>query len=273
MQKAPLGDMLSISISEAELKPLLTVHKRISLSVVNSTELCVVSGTKKLILEFKLKLDKLGYKSKPVRTSHAFHSHMMDGVMTDFGKEFRKVKTKEIQIPFISNLSGKPVDKNQISTPQYWMDHLRKTVNFSKGIGYILKTKNVILIEVGPGKSLSASVKSNQSRIRDHHVINLVRSYKDIGNDLTYLLSGLGKIWELGITPDWNAYYENESRRKVSLPTYSFEKVKYPVIVDATKMITEMISNGSDDKKQAINEWFYAPTWKFDQFTKEYSSH
>ncbi|WP_305038963.1 non-ribosomal peptide synthetase [Fulvivirga maritima] len=72
---------------------------------------------------------------------------------------------------------------------------------------------------------------------------------KDNFNDLSFLLSGLGKLWENGVEIDWDAFYDNEQRNIVSIPTYSFERVKYPVNVDAYKIISDRI----DGKEFKIN--------------------
>ncbi|GAB5525194.1 MAG: hypothetical protein Roseis2KO_30660 [Roseivirga sp.] len=262
MQQADKGDMLSVSISEEALKPLLIRHKDVSLAVVNSSELCAVAGETSAIDRFRQALEKEGIKSKPIQTSHAFHSYMMDGILDEFRLAVSQMKAGGIKIPFISNLSKEQVSLEEVSQPQYWVDHLRHTVNFSQGIATLMEEKDVVFVEVGPGKSLSTFVRSHQLREKSHQVINMVRSPKEEQDDLSHLLAGLGTIWEYGIEPNWSGIYEKETRKKLSLPTYAFDKTRYPVLADAYKMITDLMSDGMVSKRADLSSWFYQPSWK-----------
>lgn len=261
MQQAPKGDMLSVSMSRSELLPLLE-GRELSLAVVNSSELCAVSGTEVAIHAFQQKLEAKGIQSRMITTSHAFHSHMMEPILDQFKEVVSQVKMGQITIPFISNLTARPVSQQQVSNPQYWVNQLRHTVNFAEGVETLLREEQATFIEVGPGRSLSTFVRSNNKRTKSHKVINLTRPGKEVQNDQAYLLASLGKLWETGLEPDWNAFYENETRRKVNLPTYSFDKLKYPVIVDAFKMVSEMMTDNTLNKKKNLDSWFYQPVWK-----------
>ncbi|NOQ25782.1 MAG: amino acid adenylation domain-containing protein, partial [Bacteroidales bacterium] len=239
MQKVPKGKMLSISISESKLKPILRDFKDISLAAVNSSEFCVVSGTEESLMLFKSFIEKEKYPNSIIHTSHAFHSYMMDNILDEFEKEVEKVKINSPKIPFISNYTGKRITDDEISKPGYWSNHLRHTVRFAEGIELILKNKNVIFLEVGPGKVLSSLVGSNKQIGDGHKVINTVRHPKEQGNDLFHLLNGIGELWLNGLEINWGNFYQNEKRRKISLPTYSFDKIKYPVNVNAYDLLNK----------------------------------
>ena len=260
MQVMPKGSMLAISISEKEIHSYLK-NNSISLATVNSSSSCVVSGSQKAITSFKDELDQQGILSKELHTSHAFHSHMMDEMLDDFEREVKNVKMSSQRIPIVSNLTGNVVADGELGEPKYWVDHLRKTVKFSEGIEEIMKRKNVLFIEVGPGKTLGSFVGANKRKQNGHKVINLLGKYNEPTGDIFNLLSGLGKIWLNGVEPDWKVFYANEDRQRVSLPSYSFDKIEYPANVDAAKMISDMISDKSS-RRNDILEWFYTPTWK-----------
>lgn len=261
MQKMPVGDMLSISISEKDLNKYLQNHQDISLATVNSSASSVVSGSTEAIENFRKAVEESGYLCKKVQTSHAFHSHMMDEMLSDFEKEVSKIKINPQQIPFISNLTGKRALDSDLTKPKYWVDQLRKTVKFSNGIEEIMEVEKVLFVEMGPGKVLSSFVGSNKSKKSGHLVVNLLGNAKSTKNDAFYLLSGLSKLWLNGVDLNWKQFYAHEKHLRVSLPTYSFDKVSYPVNVDAYEMVSEMISDKSDIR-QNISEWYYTPTWK-----------
>lgn len=253
MQRMPRGKMLSVAIAEQDLLPLLKDLENISLAAVNSNELCVVSGQEIAIEAFRLSLEEKNYVCRPVRTSHAFHSYMMDEALEDFKKEFKNIKFKTPQKSFISNLSGTIALDQEVMTADYWLRHLRETVQFAKGIETILDHKNITLVEVGPGKVLSYLAAINNKKSANNNIVNLVRSVKEEGDDLQHLLVAVGKLWEQGFSPQWSKYYENEQRNKVSLPTYDFEKVSYPVNVNAIELIKEQFDSGYNNKNETVS--------------------
>jgi acyl carrier protein len=56
---------------------------------------------------------------------------------------------------------------------------------------------------------------------------------KDEVNDTAFLTGKLATLWMNGVDIDWRKYYAHKGRRKrISLPTYSFEKVRHLTEVD-----------------------------------------
>ncbi|HLZ86315.1 MAG TPA: SDR family NAD(P)-dependent oxidoreductase, partial [Puia sp.] len=90
----------------------------------------------------------------------------------------------------------------------------------------------------------------------------MVRSAGDNVNDLHYLMSGVGDLWLHGTAPDWNALYQMGTRRKISLPAYPFERTRYPVYVDAFRMLTEIGGEDHLQKLPDVSDWLYVPSWK-----------
>ncbi len=258
MQKASKGAMLSVSISEKELQPYLTKNGKISLAAVNSSDLCVLAGEFEEIDSIKSILEEKEYSCKELRTSHAFHSHMMDEILEEFRNIVKTIQLKSPQKAFYSNLTGELVSDSQVLNPEYWVNHVRGTVRFSKCVENLTKKEETLFVEVGPGKVLSSLVRANSSRKKNQKAINLVRHASEEINDQQYLLSSLGSIWEEGVEPDWTSFYKDEVRHKLSLPTYSFDKVAYPTNVDAYKMMTEL----SGAVKENDASTYYEPSWK-----------
>ncbi|MCX2584720.1 type I polyketide synthase [Pedobacter sp. MR22-3] len=263
MQKVSAGLMLSISISSGELVLLLKSRPGLSLAAINSTELCVVSGEGAIVLEFQQELESLGYRSKVLRTSHAFHSHMMDVILDEFADVAGSVSYGRLSLPFISNLTGKVVSDQEVGHGDYWVKHLRETVNFSMGIESVLLSKDCILLEVGPGKALSTLVMTNYMRNGDRHKVISLSGYggskQGFPDDLR---TGMGKLWEFGLSVNWSGYYSGEKRRRVPLPGYSFDQRRYPVHVNSFKMISDLIGEKKVVKQAQISDWLYHPGWK-----------
>ncbi|MGB5980470.1 MAG: amino acid adenylation domain-containing protein [Cyclobacteriaceae bacterium] len=269
MQSAPTGDMLSVAIEPEKLEALLNKSEGIDIAVINSDFSCVVSGTTEAVRSFKEEIETLGYSGKDVKTSHAFHSYLMDDILNDFEKEVNQTILSKPVIPFVSNVTGKLITTEDAINPTYWVKQLRDTVQFAKGAETLLQDKNIVLLEVGPGKTLTSAIKRNACRTKDHKVINTVRHPLEETDDLKYLVSSIGKLWEAGLDIDRKKYYAEENLHKVSLPTYSFDKIKFPVIVDAGRMITQMISESKENERNSLDRWFYIPTWKVGKVSRK----
>jgi iturin family lipopeptide synthetase A len=260
MSQMERGSMLSISISEEALQSYL--QDSICLAAVNSPSSCVVSGPKPEITAFGNTLENSGLLVKKLYTSHAFHSHMMDGMLAAFEEELKQVNFGRQKIPFISNLTGMPATDEEIAKPEYWVSQVRHTVRFSKGISTLLVEKPTLFLEVGPGRSLGSFVGAHDQNRREHTVIQLLSRYAEKNDSLADVIRGVGELWATGFEPDWKAFYDREQRWRLSLPGYSFEPTKYPVEVDPEAMIKSKLSGRSGEKKRDLLQWFYTPTWK-----------
>ncbi|MFB2976511.1 beta-ketoacyl synthase N-terminal-like domain-containing protein [Microseira sp. BLCC-F43] len=221
MQELPNGAMLSVPLSEAEVQPLL--NEELSLAANNAPSLCVVSGTINAVEALQIRLKKEGIESRRLQTSGGFHSQIMDSIIEPFIEQLAKIKLKYPQIPFVSNLTGTWITAKEATEPIYWAKHLRQTVRFNEGIACLLQQPGRIFLEVGPGKTLSTFALQHHNGL----VLNSMRHPKEIQSDVAFLLNTLGQLWLGGFQIDWSGFYAGESRYRIPLPTYPFERQRY----------------------------------------------
>ncbi len=263
MQQMTPGSMVAVFISETELIPLLEINPEISLAAVNSTSNCIISGPHEDVAAFeKLMTEKeIGYRR--LHTSHAFHSKMMEPMMEEYENLLKQIQINNPSIPYISNVTGKPMKYEDVSKTTYWIKHLRETVRFSDGLDELLKDEYSIFVEVGPGNVLSSFVKNHQDKKNGNSTINMVRHPNENISDTSHLMNQVGNFWLLGIPIDWKKWWGEEKRNRVPLPTYPFEKIR----CWSEKEKMEIGSKISLDriqikKKSNIADWFYVPLWK-----------
>ncbi len=154
MQRQPRGAMLAVSLTPREVEAFLS--DRISLAAVNSPSLCVLSGTIDAIEHLERQLSGDSVICRRLHTSHAFHSAMMKPAMEEFAAEVRSVERHVPQIPYLSNVTGQWITEADAVDPSYWARHLREPVQFSHGVAALLNDPAIVLLEVGPGQTLSA---------------------------------------------------------------------------------------------------------------------
>ncbi len=259
MQQMPAGAMLAVPMTEAQVLPLLGAG--LSLAAVNSPETCVVAGPIPAIDALAEKLTAQGVTTTRLHTSHAFHSSMMDPILEAFRDQVRRVSRQVPQLPYLSNVTGRWITTEEATSPDYWAKHLRQAVRFADGLGELLKEADAILLEVGPGQTLATLARQHPAKAAQHVVINSLRHPREQKNDLDFLLGTLGRLWLAGVEPDWDAFYGDEKRRRIALPTAPFERQRH--WVDPPENPGQGKPQGaSADKKQDVSRWFYLPSWQ-----------
>jgi len=258
MQKLPGGDMLAVPLPEKEVQPLL--DKQLSLAAINGPSLCVVSGSTDAVEQLKGKLSEQGVESCLLHTSHAFHSEMMEPILGQFTEQVKRVKLQPPQIPYISNVTGTWITAAEAKNPNYWAKHLRSSVLFKQGLQKLLKEPERVLLEVGPGQTLSRLARLHPDQCTEF-VLSSLRHPHDQQSDVGFLLNTLGQLWLAGIQIDWSKFYANEKRHRLPLPTYPFERQRY--WIEPQKQVNVLNTPQKLlGKKTDVADWFYIPKWQ-----------
>ncbi|HEX8179962.1 MAG TPA: type I polyketide synthase [Pyrinomonadaceae bacterium] len=225
MQQLPAGAMLAVPLGEDELTALLT--PQLSLAAVNAPGLCVAAGPAAAIAELEERLRAQGVAARRLQTSHAFHSAMMEPMLAAFTARVERVKLKPPQIPYISNVTGARITPEEATDAHYWTKHLRQTVRFAAGVATLLSGAPSVLLEVGPGQTLSTLVRRQVQGADTPGVVASLARRTGAQTDAEDVLKALGQLWLRGVSVDWAGFYSNEQRRRVPLPTYPFERQRY----------------------------------------------
>jgi len=257
MQQLPAGAMLAVFLSEKDLRPYTS--DTLCLAAINEPSMCVVSGPLEAIDQLEAELAVKEVRCRRLHTSHAFHSSMMDPIVEPFIELISKVKLKRPRIPYVSNVTGTWITAREATSPRYWANHLRHTVRFSEGLQTLFKEPDLILLEVGPGQSLSTFARRHPGKSQGLIVLPSLRQAREPQPDLEFLLNKLGRLWMRGVPIGWRRFHRHERRNRVPLPGYPFERERY--WIEATEHMTSTPANASL-KKPDIADWFYTPSWK-----------
>jgi amino acid adenylation domain-containing protein len=214
MQATGRGSMVAVRLSESELRNQLPGD--LDLAAINSPSLCVVSGDASAVQEFVEGLGRRGIATAALRTSHAFHSRLMEPVTAQFADAARKVTFHPPEIPIYSTLSGEL--STAVSSPDYWAEQLRSPVRFADAVAAV--PQNHLLLEVGPGCSLGPLARQS----RGGPVVSSQQSVRS-GGERTALMDALGRLWAHGVPIEWSRIFPRGNR--VPLPTYPFQRERF----------------------------------------------
>jgi phthiocerol/phenolphthiocerol synthesis type-I polyketide synthase E len=231
MQAAVPGSMLAVSLSADEINSL--IPNDLSLALINSSSLCVVAGTHEAIAAFEQQLQAQMISCQILHTSHAFHSAMMQDVVSPFVTRISQIQLNPPQIPYLSNVTGDWITASQATDPNYWANHLRQTVQFADSLEKLLADPQQILLEVGPSRSLSSFARQHQAKKPEQLILTSLPHPQENQPDAGFLITTLGRLWLAGLSIDDKAFYLGRKLHRIELPTYPFERQRY--WIDAPK--------------------------------------
>ena len=225
MQAVTAGGMLSVRMSEEDLLPL--IPEKLDLAAVNGPKLCVVAGPHDELDKFASLLSELEVASKPLHTSHGFHSWMMDEVIAPFEQVISKARLSPPQVPIRSTVTTEWLSDEEATNPHYWASHVRKTVRFVQAAAHFCETPGTTLLEVGPDQTLSTLARQVSNKKAKQAIFSSSGHVTDTDSDALHFQLALGQLWLHGHSIDWQTYIGSEVRKRVPLPTYPFERKRY----------------------------------------------
>ncbi len=253
MQEMARGGMVGVRLSESELQPYLSGD--ISLAALNAPKLSVLAGSIEAIECLEQRLTSDGALFRRLRTSHAFHSSMMDPMLSAFEAEVAKVSLHPPSRPYVSSFTGTWIEPEQATSPRFWSEQVRNPVRFADALKTIMSTPQ-ILLEVGPGSTLSTLARQQPNSSESVIVSSLSQRDEQSPAEAGSLQEALGQLWMAGAAPNWTDVYAPEQRCRVPLPTYPFERKLHWVeppshtAVSTTKERSTFVTSASLDTRR-----------------------
>jgi amino acid adenylation domain-containing protein len=224
MQAQAPGGMLSVRLPFDDIARRLP--EDLSLAAENAPGSCVVAGPFEPLAAFQAQLEADGVACRALRTSHAFHSAMMDAVVAPFRDAVASVARSAPRLPIVSTVSADWLDAETAMSADYWARHLREPVRFAAALGRMLQSPSRTLLEVGPRTTLATLARQHPQTQKQDAVA--IASLADAPtNEVAALRLAAGQLWCRGAAIDPAAFDRRGVRRRVRLPTYPFERQRY----------------------------------------------
>ncbi|ARX88029.1 hypothetical protein SMD44_07515 [Streptomyces alboflavus] len=110
-------------------------------------------------------------------------------------------------------------------TAEYWYRNLRRTVRLSDAVERLAAAGHGTFVECSPHPVLALGLTSTLGGLgRDALVTGTL--HRDDGG-LDRFLRSLGEVYAGGGSPDWERVFAGTDARRVSLPTYAFDRQRY----------------------------------------------
>ncbi|UZN02618.1 non-ribosomal peptide synthetase/type I polyketide synthase [Cellulomonas sp. S1-8] len=226
MQAQEPGVMIAVLAPAAQVRDVIAGMDGVWLSLDNSAMRSVVGMRSEVVDAVVRQLDDAGLLGIPLQTSHAFHTPMMSDAAKAFEEAVAGVTTRDPAVPIISNRTGEVVGPGEMTDPAYWGDHITGEVRFATSLATLLADGPLFGVEIGPGPSLSTFAAHDPGKRHDHVFVHVLKRAAEKDADEAWLLNALGTLWSAGLPVDWT---HHTTGRRISLPTYSFDRHPHPV--------------------------------------------
>jgi acyl transferase domain-containing protein/pimeloyl-ACP methyl ester carboxylesterase len=231
MDELPAGGaMAAVFAAPAAVAAAIRGHEDgLSVAAVNGPQHVVVAGARAALDEVLEQLAAAGVRTKRLVVSHAFHSPLLEPMLSGLEKRAAQVRYQAPAIPLVSNLTGDWVDAETFDAA-YFRDHARLPVRFADGVARLVELGVQAFVEVGPAAQLCGIMKKNFPAAGQRLLLGSLR--KSHG-DWRTLLRSLGELSVTGAEIDWKGFDQAYPRRRVTLPTYPFERKRHWLAVSA----------------------------------------
>ncbi|MEU0487560.1 acyltransferase domain-containing protein, partial [Streptosporangium sp. NPDC006013] len=253
MQALPAGGaMVSVRASEEEVAALLAGREgEVSVAAVNGPASVVIAGVEEAVLEVAAALRERGVRTKRLRVSHAFHSPLMEPMLEDFRALARTLSYGPPQIPVVSTVSGQAATAEQLCSPDYWVEQVRRAVRFSDGIRTLHAQGVRAYLELGPDGVLAAMADDTLTALTDANAdigavmrvaapagsardaeagpadldVVLVPALRGGQDEQATIMTALAALHVRKVPVSWPAVLPGAHR--VELPTYAFQRERF----------------------------------------------
>ena len=184
-------------------------------------------------------------------TSHAFHSVLMEPVLDGIEAAAGGIEVRSPVVSLVSNVTGRVVGEGELLDGAYWRRHARAPVAYGPGVGALSGVGVDVVIELGPGSVLGPLLAQTWPGDDVPVVLTSQRRVLASGHREAASAEGPGAIvsggaraavssgegdgfveavagaWEAGLGLRFEGLHAGEVRRRLSLPTYPFERRRY----------------------------------------------
>ena len=184
----------------------------------------VVSGPEEEVVRLLERFESSGVRGERLRTSHAFHSALMDPVLEELETSAGAVSAPTV--PLVSDVSGRLVEG--VPDGAYWRRQAREPVAFGAALRTLSELGVGLVVELGPqgvlGPMASLAWPDSGS---GSEVPVLVSSLRRGGGGVEDFVAAVAAAYEAGLDVSFEGLFAGERRCRVSLPTYPFQRERY----------------------------------------------
>ncbi len=190
----------------------------------------VISGPEAGIEVVSGQLESEGLRVRRLNTAKAFHSALVEPILEALGASLDDMEISQPALTVVSNLTGRAVEPGQTLDGEYWRRHARQAVQFAGGVRTLAELGVDLVIEIGPRPVLAPMALSAWPESPDSPAPRVLSSLQPPSADAPAtpgagdFLEAVAEAYEAGLPVRFEGLFADESRRRISLPSYPFQR-------------------------------------------------
>ena len=218
-------------------------------AAVNSADSCLVAGDDEHFAAMIWHAERVGIDTRVVAVATAAHTPLLRSAGAELAALAKTIDWRPPAIPYISGMTGVVTHGDEITKPEYWDEHLWRTVRFDRACA-ALGSHADAYVEIGPPGTVEPALRAN---ISDAVVETSLPQQRETVTARARFLESLGVLWTHGADVAWDTAITRNGRR-TALPSAPFGGRKYlpnPAREDEN-------SAGASPKSTS---WAFNPVW------------
>jgi acyl transferase domain-containing protein len=258
MQELPPGGaMITIQAGLEEVRRCLDeldgAGDRAGIAALNGPQATVVSGDEDIVTVVAESFAAHGRRTRRLRVSHAFHSPRMEPMLAKFREIAERLPFAAPRIPVVSNVTGRIATDAELTSPDYWVGHVRSPVRFADGLRCLEQAGVTTFVEAGPGGTLTALGRDCVTG-EPGEAAELIPALRNGQPEDRTIVTALASMHVRGVPVDFGPLFPGG--RPVDLPTYPFQGKRY--WLDASPRPARAMQAALD----SVDLWPYRTGWR-----------
>ncbi|MCY4111922.1 MAG: type I polyketide synthase, partial [Chloroflexi bacterium] len=217
----------------AEVETLNAASNGVELSIAadNGAHM-VVSGPAAGIEAVLERAESEGIRARRLNTTRAFHSALVEPALDGLEASLDGVAIETPTLAVISNLTGRAVEPGMALDAAYWRRHARQPVAFASGVRAMADLGVDLVLEIGPHAVLGpmTTLAWPEDAADAPMVLASLRRPPRNGASSepeTGFVDAVAAAYEAGLDLSFEGLFAGESRSRVALPSYPFQRERY----------------------------------------------
>ncbi|MYK34685.1 MAG: zinc-binding dehydrogenase, partial [Chloroflexi bacterium] len=190
----------------------------------------VLSGEAGEVEQIVRRFDAEGLRVNRLRSSPGYHSVLVEPALDDLAAVIGGIAVAAPSVPLVSNVTGRLIEQGGVQDPAYWRRHARQPVAFRGCVETLAEMGVDAVVELGPHAVLGpmANLAWPESSAAPAVLSSLHRPPRDpnepIPDSTGGFVEGVAAAYEANIPFSFAGLFAGESRRRVALPGYPFQR-------------------------------------------------
>ncbi|MFF3312391.1 type I polyketide synthase [Streptomyces sp. NPDC002952] len=197
---------------------------RLSVAAFNGPQSVVISGDDEALEQFAKAAADDQVRVRRIKVDYASHSHHVERIQAQVLEAAAGVSPRSSTVAFHSTVTGQLLDTRTLDGA-YWYDNLRSPVRFADVVDDLMRTRPGVFVEVSPHPVLQVAMEERADTLAAPPLVVGTLSKHD--GSLGKVWGALAQLYVRGVPADWTALFAAARPRRITLPTYPFQRQRY----------------------------------------------